>query len=140
MPVPLGKREIEKTTCIYKVFRDLADDFPWGHRVSECDNLRLFRFIVDTLPIAICLVDPRPKILFWCAGAKQISGYLRQNVVGRFLRQLPTIAGDIEDSNRNPCHPLSLAFRDAGLKTNSQSRAQPARKPTSRVVQTGQGL
>jgi diguanylate cyclase (GGDEF)-like protein/PAS domain S-box-containing protein len=82
--------------------------------VSEFDNPELFRTILETLPTGVYLVDRNRKILFWNEGAEEITGYLRQDVVGRFLRDhLLTVAGDVKkDLESDPADPLSIAFRD----------------------------
>jgi two-component system cell cycle response regulator len=86
--------------------------------MSEFDNPEIYRSILETLPTAVYLVDRNRKILFWNAGAEDISGYLRQDVVGRFLRDhLLTANEEVEDVVANPFDPLSLAFRDGKAST-----------------------
>jgi diguanylate cyclase (GGDEF)-like protein/PAS domain S-box-containing protein len=86
--------------------------------MSEFDNPEIYRSILETLPTAVYLVDRNRKILFWNAGAEDISGYLRQDVVGRFLRDhLLTANEEVEDVDADPFDPLSLAFRDGKPST-----------------------
>src|SRR5580692_8692101 len=86
--------------------------------MAELDNPEIFRSILETLPTGIYLVDKNRKILFWNAGAEDISGYLRQDVVGRFLRDhLLATSDEVGDSDSNPFDPLSLAFRDGKSST-----------------------
>ena len=49
-------------------------------RLSEID---FFRSILDNLHVAVYVVDREGKILFWNDGAERITGYLRQDVIGR---------------------------------------------------------
>ena len=42
-----------------------------------------YREILESLPNGIYVVDPARKILFWNDGAERITGYLRQDVIGR---------------------------------------------------------
>ena len=49
-------------------------------RLSEID---FFRSILDNLHVAVYVVDRQGKILFWNDGAERITGYLRQDVIGR---------------------------------------------------------
>jgi PAS domain S-box-containing protein len=49
-------------------------------RLSEID---LFRSVLDNLHVAVYVVDREGKILFWNDGAERITGYLRQDVIGR---------------------------------------------------------
>jgi diguanylate cyclase (GGDEF)-like protein/PAS domain S-box-containing protein len=51
--------------------------------MAVLDNPEVFRAIVDGLHVAVYLVDRDRKILFWNAGAEQISGYLRHEVIGK---------------------------------------------------------
>jgi len=55
--------------------------------VSELDNPEVFPSILETLPTRVYLVDRNRKILFWNGGAENVTGYLRQDVVGHFLRE-----------------------------------------------------
>ncbi|MGH9746595.1 MAG: diguanylate cyclase domain-containing protein [Candidatus Acidiferrales bacterium] len=52
--------------------------------MSELENPAVFRTILESLQTGIYLVDRDQKILFWNDGAERITGYLRQDVVGRF--------------------------------------------------------
>ena len=49
-------------------------------RLSEID---FFRSVLDNLHVAVYVVDREGKILFWNDGAERITGYLRQDVIGR---------------------------------------------------------
>ena len=55
--------------------------------MSELDNPEIFRSILETLPTGVYLVDRDRKILFWNRAAENVTGYLRQDVVGHFLRE-----------------------------------------------------
>jgi diguanylate cyclase (GGDEF)-like protein/PAS domain S-box-containing protein len=48
--------------------------------LSEID---FFRSVLDNLHVAVYVVDREGKILFWNDGAERITGYLRQDVIGR---------------------------------------------------------
>jgi len=52
--------------------------------VSELDNPAIYRKILESLQTGIYLVDREQRILFWNDGAERITGYLRQDVIGRF--------------------------------------------------------
>lgn len=97
-----------------KLVAVLTDDSYWNHRVTEFDNPEIFRSILETLPTGVYLVDRNRKILFWNAGAEDITGYLRQDVVGRFLRDhLLTENGEVKKGlESDPTDPVSVCFRD----------------------------
>jgi diguanylate cyclase (GGDEF)-like protein/PAS domain S-box-containing protein len=82
--------------------------------MSEFDNPEIFRSILENLPTGVYLVDRNRKILFWNNGAEEITGYLRQDVVGRFLRDhLLTVDSEVKtDPESDSADPLSIAFRD----------------------------
>jgi diguanylate cyclase (GGDEF)-like protein len=51
------------------------------------DSSAVFREVLEHLPTAVYFVDAEEKIRFWNDGAEKITGYLRQDVVGRFCRE-----------------------------------------------------
>jgi diguanylate cyclase (GGDEF)-like protein/PAS domain S-box-containing protein len=78
---------------------------------------------LENLPTGVYLVDRNRKILFWNNGAEEITGYLRQDVVGRFLRDhLLTLSGEVKkDSESDSADPLSIAFRDGKSSSSDVS-------------------
>ena len=52
----------------------------------DLNNPRVFETAVDSLDVGVYLVDRHRKIVYWNRGAERISGYLRQDVTGRFCR------------------------------------------------------
>lgn len=47
----------------------------------------IYRSVLESLPSAVYLVDRERRILLWNRGAEEITGYLRQEVVGRSCRE-----------------------------------------------------
>lgn len=43
----------------------------------------LYRLVVEALPIGVYVVNREGRILLWSAGAERVTGYLRQEVIGR---------------------------------------------------------
>jgi PAS domain-containing protein len=39
--------------------------------------------VLDSLPVAVCAVDREGKVVLWNDGAERVTGYLRQDVLGR---------------------------------------------------------
>jgi len=90
--------------------------------MSEFDNPEIFRSILETLPTGVYLVDRNRKILFWNSGAEEITGYLRQDVVGHFLREhLLATSDELKDVDSDPTDPLSGVFRDGKSTTANVS-------------------
>jgi diguanylate cyclase (GGDEF)-like protein/PAS domain S-box-containing protein len=90
--------------------------------MSEFDNPEMFRSILETLPTGVYLVDRHRKILFWNDGAAEITGYLRQDVVGHFLREhLLATSEEVKDKDSDPTDPLSVVFRDGKSTTANVS-------------------
>lgn len=54
--------------------------------MPNLNNPRVFETAVDSLDVGVYLVDRHRKIVYWNRGAERISGYLRQDVTGRFCR------------------------------------------------------
>lgn len=44
---------------------------------------QLHRILLEALPLAICVVNRDGKVLLWSAGAEQMTGYFRQEILGR---------------------------------------------------------
>jgi two-component system sensor histidine kinase/response regulator len=51
--------------------------------MSEAADQNLHRLVLESLPIGVYVVNREGKIILWSAGAERISGYLRQDVLGR---------------------------------------------------------
>ncbi|MFZ0800117.1 MAG: PAS domain S-box protein [Terriglobales bacterium] len=52
------------------------------------DNPKLFRHVVEDLPVGIYIVDRERRIRFWNHGAEHITGYLAHEVVGHVLEDV----------------------------------------------------
>jgi PAS domain S-box-containing protein len=52
------------------------------------DNPKLFRHVVEDLPVGIYIVDRERRIRFWNRGAEHITGYLAHEVVGHVLEDV----------------------------------------------------
>src|ERR1035437_2463992 len=73
----------------------------------------VFRTVLESLTTGICLVDHERKIFFWNEGAEAITGYLRQEVLGRFCGDFILVKSHAR--NRTICDqscPLLSALRD----------------------------
>lgn len=55
--------------------------------MSDLENPEVFRTVLESLKMGICAVDRDRKIAFWNDGAGEITGYLRQEVLGRSCRE-----------------------------------------------------
>ncbi len=55
--------------------------------MSAFDNPEIYRTVLENLSTGVYLVDVERKIVFWNEGAERITGYLRQEVVGRVFRE-----------------------------------------------------
>src|SRR5580658_5563943 len=81
--------------------------------MPDFDDPEIYQSVLDGLQTGVYLVDRTRRIRYWNEGAEQITGYLRQDVVGRFLRDHLLASGnDAKDFDSDPDDPLSLAFRD----------------------------
>jgi PAS domain S-box-containing protein len=50
----------------------------------DLGNPGMFEAVVDSIEAGVYLVDRDGKIVYWNHGAETISGYLRQQVTGRY--------------------------------------------------------
>ena len=82
---------------------------------SDVFNLRndpaIYQIVLDGLETGVYIVDRSRRIRFWNEGAEQITGYLRQDVVGRLLRDhLLITRDDAKDIDSDPDDPIRIAF------------------------------
>jgi len=90
--------------------------------MPEFSDPEIYQTALEGLPTGVYLVDRNRRIRFWNEGAEQITGYLRQDVVGRFLRDhLLSSSSDLKDFDSDPDDPLNLAFRDGKPSTMEMS-------------------
>src|SRR5450631_1485661 len=52
------------------------------------DNPKLFRHVLEDLPVGIYIVDRELRIRFWNHGAEQLTGHLAHEVVGHILEEV----------------------------------------------------
>jgi diguanylate cyclase (GGDEF)-like protein/PAS domain S-box-containing protein len=79
----------------------------------DLQSAELLRAALDSLQTAVCIVDLERKISFWNDGAEQITGYLRQDVLGHFCGEILLIKFQQNKAAlcENSC-PLLAAMRD----------------------------
>jgi diguanylate cyclase (GGDEF)-like protein/PAS domain S-box-containing protein len=83
------------------------------HPMPDLNDPEIFQTVLDKLQTGVYIVDRNRRIRFWNEGAEQITGYLRQDVVGRFLRDhLLTTGDNLKDLDSDPDDPINLVFRD----------------------------
>ena len=81
--------------------------------MPELNDPEIYQSVLDSLQTGIYIVDRNRRIRFWNEGAEQITGYLRQDVVGRFLRDhLLTTGDEAKDRDSDQDDPINLACRD----------------------------
>jgi diguanylate cyclase (GGDEF)-like protein/PAS domain S-box-containing protein len=81
--------------------------------MPELNDPEIYQSVLDSLETGVYIVDRNRRIRFWNEGAEKITGYLRQDVVGRFLRDhLLTTGNDARDVDSDPDDPINLVFRD----------------------------
>jgi len=81
--------------------------------MPELSDPEIYRTVLDNLQTGVYVVDRNRRIRFWNVGAEQITGYLRQDVVGRLLRDHLLATGDqAKDLDSDPNDPINLVFRD----------------------------
>ena len=79
----------------------------------DLQNAEIFRAALESLQTGVCIVDRDRKISFWNDGAERITGYLRQDVLGRFCGEILLIK--FHENKAALCEhscPLVAAMRD----------------------------
>ncbi|HZQ70887.1 MAG TPA: PAS domain S-box protein [Terriglobales bacterium] len=51
--------------------------------MARVQDPEIFRETLENLPLALCLVDPEGRILFWNRCAENMTGFMRHDVIGR---------------------------------------------------------
>ncbi len=114
----------------------------------DLQNAEIFRAALESLQSGVCVVDRDRKICYWNDGAERITGYLRQDVLGRFCGDILLIKS--HEKKATLCDqfcPLVAAMRDgrvrearvylhhkAGYAVPVGLRASPIRDSTGNVV------
>ena len=81
--------------------------------MPELNDPEIYRSVLEHLETGVYIVDRNRRVRFWNEGAEQITGFLRQDVVGRFLREHLLAVGDASKAlESDPDDPINLAFRD----------------------------
>jgi len=79
----------------------------------DLQNAEIFRAALESLQTGVCVVDHDRKISYWNDGAERITGYLRQDVLGRFCGDILLIKS--HEKKAALCDqycPLVAAMRD----------------------------
>lgn len=81
--------------------------------MPELEDPEIYRSVLEHLETGVYIVDRNRRVRFWNEGAEQITGFLRQDVVGRFLREHLLAVGDASKNfDADPDDPINLAIRD----------------------------
>jgi diguanylate cyclase (GGDEF)-like protein/PAS domain S-box-containing protein len=81
--------------------------------MPELNDPEIYRTVLENLETGVYIVDRNRRVLFWNEGAEQVTGFLRQDVVGRFLREhLLAVGETVKDLDSDPNDPINRAFRD----------------------------
>jgi diguanylate cyclase (GGDEF)-like protein/PAS domain S-box-containing protein len=116
--------------------------------MSEFDTPEIFRNVLESLQTGVYLVDRDQRILFWNEGAEKITGYFRQDVIGRFCRENSAaevdgnkiILPDAADAIVSVLHDgkptiLEISLRHkAGHRISIRLRAAPIRNGHRTVI------
>jgi PAS domain S-box-containing protein len=50
--------------------------------MAAFEDAEICRDMLENVPVALCVVDLRKRIVFWSSGAERVTGYLRHEVLG----------------------------------------------------------
>jgi len=83
------------------------------HWMQLIDNPEVYRTVLENVAAGVCVVDGKGKILLWNGGAERITGFFRQDVVGRSAQEDLLNLADMENNViASDAQPLSSALRD----------------------------
>lgn len=92
-----------------------------GLFMAEAGDQSIYRIVLEALPLGIYMLNREGKIVLWSAGAEHITGYLRQDVLGR-LR---------EDE--------LLQAAEGETESKDDHAAKAAAQPSCEILPSGQG-
>lgn len=91
----------------------------------KLDHPDIYKAILETLQIGVCVVDREQRIVFWNDGAERISGFLKQEVLGH--RHTDSVFVPPEERAENPAVdpdlPILQVLRD-GKKVTTDGAIQ----------------
>ena len=93
----------------------------------DLQNAEIFRAALESLQTGVCIVDRDRKISYWNDGAERITGYLRQDVVGRFCGDILLIKFHEKKDG------ILRAVLPAGCRHARRAAARGARLSASQV-------
>lgn len=116
--------------------------------MPEIDNPAVFRTVLDSLHTGVYLVDRNGTIVFWNDGAERLTGYLREEVVGRCCRDKILVhEGECTTSLCSSLCPLAGTMADgeareaaveirhrAGHRISVWLRAVPIRDDSGAII------
>ena len=73
--------------------------------MAELGSHEHYRMVLDSLPVAVCAVDREGKVILWNDGAERVTGYLRQDVLGRLCTEAFL---EHADADNNPIEGSAL--------------------------------
>jgi PAS domain S-box-containing protein/diguanylate cyclase (GGDEF)-like protein len=76
-------------------------------------NLEVYRAVLESVPVGVYLTDRKRQILFWNGSAERITGYLGQEMVGRFCPD--NLLMHCDENQVVLCHgecPLARSMQD----------------------------
>lgn len=81
--------------------------------MTDLNDPEVFESVLRSLPTGVCLVDRDRRIRFWNEGAQRLTGYLSQDIAGRFLRDdLFSMPEERNKPASDIADPVRLAFSD----------------------------
>ncbi len=95
------------------------------------DNPKLFRHLVEDLPVGIYIVDREMRVRFWNRGAEQLTGRLSHDVVGHILEEVVLACNRRGSSLTNETCPVVLTL---GQQKPQQCSASYLHKNGHRVT------
>lgn len=80
----------------------------------KIESADIYKAILENLQIGVCLVDREQRIVFWNDGAERITGFLKQEVLGRRHSESVFVPKDepVTVGAMDPKHPIAQVLRE----------------------------
>jgi|HubBroStandDraft_5_1064220.scaffolds.fasta_scaffold43291_3 PAS domain S-box-containing protein len=110
------------------------------------ENPKLFRHVLEDLPVGIYLVDPEGRIRFWNRGAEYITGHLSHEVLGHLPEEIVQTCDNQGNRLTGEQRPvtISLTHRQPQLCTafylHKNGHRVPVNIRTRSIIEHGDGI
>lgn len=103
--------------------------------MTEVGDQSIYRTVLEALPLGIYMANREGKIVLWSAGAERITGYLRQDVLGR-LREDELLQTGESDNENYAAAEVAQPFCEPSLPSSNAAPPVTMRSKSGHFILT----